>query len=100
MGAIMTGRTISWKDSAGHEYEVSADTPFPVASYAGGTGVLAERVQGNAAHDAVDVGDPVKIGGTYSQSPSAVSSGDRTNMLTDRFGNTTTRIVSELTSGA
>ena len=41
---------------------------------------------GDVAHDAVDSGNPVKVGGVYKASPTAVASGDRTEFLTDSSG--------------
>lgn len=44
-------------------------------------------IQGNQFHDDPDDGNPVKIGGVYRSSlPTAVASGDRTELLTDEYG--------------
>jgi hypothetical protein len=44
-------------------------------------------VSGDTAHDAVDAGEPVKIGGRASTStPSAVAGGDRVDAFFDEFG--------------
>jgi hypothetical protein len=54
-----------------------------------GTGTDATQVQGNVAHDAVDSGNPVKVGGkAYApdSGPSDVASGDRANFFTDLKG--------------
>lgn len=46
-----------------------------------------EEIQGNVAHDVVDSGNPVKIGGKASTSePSAVVDGDRVNIYVDEHG--------------
>lgn len=43
-----------------------------------GSGTTADQVQGNVAHDAVDSGNPVKVGGkTSTLTPTAVAGGDR-----------------------
>jgi hypothetical protein len=52
----------------------------------GGGGGSGGEVVGNVAHDAADSGKPVKVGGVYKASPVAVSDGDRTDILTDEFG--------------
>lgn len=63
-----------------------------------GTGATANQVQGNVAHDAVDSGSPVKVGGSASTAPpTAVAVGDRVSawysingvqatFVADRFG--------------
>lgn len=43
-------------------------------------------VVGNVAHDGVDAGNPLKIGGVYKNSPVPVVDGDRTDILTDADG--------------
>lgn len=43
--------------------------------------------QGAVAHDGVDSGNPVKVGGVYKSAATAVASGDRTDFLTDAKGN-------------
>lgn len=44
-------------------------------------------VSGDTAHDAVDAGNPVKVGGkAVSSEPTAVSAADRTNFITDLVG--------------
>lgn len=51
-----------------------------VLKVVGGTAASADQVQGNVAHDAVDSGNPVKIGGVASDAaPTAVAVGDRAN---------------------
>lgn len=46
-----------------------------------GTGTTASQVQGNVAHDAVDAGNPVKMGGFASSTmPANVGDGDRVNL--------------------
>uniref|UniRef100_A0A6M3K891 Uncharacterized protein n=2 Tax=viral metagenome TaxID=1070528 RepID=A0A6M3K891_9ZZZZ len=61
-----------------------------VAGGGGGSeigGVISE-IQGNVAHDAVDAGNPVKIGAKASATePSAVSGNDRVNIGADLYGN-------------
>jgi hypothetical protein len=51
-------------------------------------GTLAAMIQGNVAHDAVDAGNPVKIGGfADDEAPVLVSAvGDRVNQYNDRAG--------------
>ncbi len=52
------------------------------------------KVQGNVAHDAVDAGSPVKVGGKASTgAPSAVADADRVDANFDEFGNLRTLIV-------
>jgi len=41
---------------------------------------------GNVAHDGVDSGNPVKIGGKYRATPVQVGDGDRDDILTDGYG--------------
>jgi len=49
--------------------------------------VTASGTTGNVAHDAVDSGNPVKVGGiAYAADPAAVSALDRTNMYSDQLG--------------
>lgn len=46
-------------------------------------------VSGDAAHDAVDAGEPVKVGAKaveYGATPTAVAANDRTNLYADRAG--------------
>lgn len=64
-------------DVAGTATPVSAAAPLPVT--ASGTGATADQVQGNIAHDAVDSGNPVKMGGkAKATAPTAVTAdGDR-----------------------
>lgn len=76
----------------------SSANPASVKSVS--TGASSDRVQGCVAHDAVDVCDPVKIGGKASyNAPAAVAVGDRVDAwytlngahevaLTDKNGNT------------
>jgi len=46
-----------------------------------------QKVEGDTAHDSVDTGNPVKIGGKASTSkPTAVSNGDRVNAYLDQYG--------------
>lgn len=53
----------------------------------GGTGASASQVQGNVAHDAVDSGNPVKVGGkARSSAPSDVANGDRVDAYFDLKG--------------
>lgn len=53
----------------------------------GGTGSSANQIQGNVAHDAVDSGNPVKIGARASNvGPTAVAAGDRTDVLANVSG--------------
>lgn len=50
--------------------------------------ITATGITGNVAHDAADSGNPVKIGGKalVTHSVAAVVSGDRTDVLTDKYG--------------
>jgi hypothetical protein len=69
-----------------------------VAAGAGATDALTQRVvlatdttvpnvTGNVAHDGVDSGNPVKVGGIAATAlPTAVAAADRTNLLTDVTG--------------
>lgn len=57
------------------------------SSISGGSGTTASQVQGNVAHDAADTSsNPVKVGGRYKASPGTVADGDRTELLTDEYG--------------
>ncbi len=57
----------------------------PVNITANGSGTLS--VQGGTVHDAVDAGNPLKIGGRAStDEPTAVAIGDRVNAWFDTFG--------------
>ena len=48
---------------------------------------FAPKVNGVVAHDAVDEGNPVKIGGkAVSSEPAAVAAADRANLITDLVG--------------
>jgi len=50
-------------------------------------GSFAPKVGGIVAHDAVDEGNPVKIGAkAVSSEPAAVAAADRTNLITDLVG--------------
>lgn len=51
------------------------------------TNALLVTPGGNVAHDAVDSGNPLKVGGFAATSlPTAVAAADRTNLLTDVYG--------------
>lgn len=51
------------------------------------TGTVDANVQGNVAHDAVDSGNPVKIGFQAETAlPTPVANGDRANGISDAFG--------------
>lgn len=52
--------------------------------------------QAIVAHDAVDSGNPLKIGGVYKASPAAVASGDRAEVLMDAYGRIRTWMDSQL----
>ncbi len=50
-------------------------------------GGIAADIEGNVAHDAVDSGKPVKIGGkAHTSAPSVVADGDRVNAYFDEYG--------------
>lgn len=68
-----------------------------LTSSSSGTGTSSNQVQGNAAHDAVDIGNPVKVGGVYKASPTTVASGDRTDLLTDEYGQAKVVVVGTAT---
>lgn len=71
--------SVAYDDAAGNTTAVSAATPLPVTA-TGGTGTSANQVQGNVANDAVDAGNPVKVGGVANSAiPNAVAVGDRVN---------------------
>ncbi len=61
---------------------------FYLETLSGGTGATADQVQGNVAHDAVDLGSPVKVGGQAHTNPSAVAQGDRANLWLNLQGAT------------
>ncbi len=49
--------------------------------------VTASNATGNVAHDSVDSGNPVKVGGIAATAlPTAVAAADRTNLLSDVYG--------------
>lgn len=62
----------------------SADLDYtPIATNAAGS----VRVVGEVAHDSVDAGKPLKVGGqARTTNPTAVSDGDRANLITDKLG--------------
>lgn len=63
------------------------DTGALRVSVAGGsTGSSSQQVQGNIAHDAVDAGNPVKVGGVANSSPIGVASGDRADLWMTQHG--------------
>lgn len=65
---------VCYENANGEFVLVTAASPLPVA----GSGGVAGGVQGDTAHDAVDAGNPVKIGGRASAAvPTAVATGDR-----------------------
>lgn len=52
-----------------------------------GTFAVQSASAGDVAHDSVDSGNPVKVGGkAVSSEPTAVASGDRANLITDLVG--------------
>lgn len=62
----------------------SAISALPITD---NSGSITTDTAGDVAHDSADSGNPVKIGGKAATSlPTAVASGDRTNVLTDTFG--------------
>jgi len=64
------------------------DAALPAGSNVIGT-VTASNAAGDIAHDGVDSGNPVKVGGKATAPftfPAAVASGDRTNLTTDLYG--------------
>jgi hypothetical protein len=75
-------------NSIPHNYHDNGDGTYAEQVYTtGGTGSSAPQVQGNAAHDAVDSGNPVKIGGKASTSlPTAVSNLDRVDAYFNEYG--------------
>lgn len=71
----------------------SASDPIFVSPVGGSAGTDAQQVQGNAAHDAVDSGNPVKVGGVADTTRTAVAAGDRTDLKTDLNSNLFARLV-------
>lgn len=86
---LVNGQTVAFQmDSAGR------------LLVAAPTGSSSNQVQGNVAHDAVDSGNPVKIGGYASVSgPTSVADGDRVNLWLGLKGQGFTAITSQ-TGGA
>lgn len=68
-----------------------------------GTSITAEidqNIEGDIAHDAVDEGNPIKIGGkAHSSQPTAVAANDRVNAYYDLNGRLTVRTQPEAMSG-
>lgn len=74
---------VNLRDASGTELGTVA-SPLNVTGSVTTTG---GAVAGDVAHDAVDSGNPVKIGGkAYTANPTAVSSLDRTNAIFDKLG--------------
>jgi hypothetical protein len=79
-------------DGAG--VDVSSTNPMPVvvskvetALPAGTNSIGQVDPRGNAAHDAIDGGNPIKVGGrARGELPVAVANNDRSDMIMDRFG--------------
>ena len=57
-----------------------------IAGGTAGAGTAASKIQGSSAAAAADAGNPVKVGGVYLSSPTTVTNGQRTNFLTDEYG--------------
>lgn len=104
-GTAPVGTGNPWPIVAGQIYRFAARTPMKViavtgtatapAVSSGGSGTTADQVQGNVAHDAVDSGSPVKVGGYASQAkPTDVADGDRVNIWVGRGGQQAVMIVS------
>lgn len=70
-------------------------TPVPVSGTVTATPTGTQDVQGNVAHDAVDSGNPVKVGGkANSSAQTAVADGDRVDANFDLFGDQKTILFS------
>lgn len=65
----------------------------------GATGTNSQQVQGNVASGATDVGNPVKVGMRVVTVKSGLTTGIRTDMLSDPFGNLYMRPVTTILSG-
>lgn len=71
----------------GHPVTVGGKTAYALAMVGvDSSGALGDVVVGNIAHDGVDSGNPVKVGGVGSASPALVAVGDRTNLWTSLQG--------------
>jgi hypothetical protein len=67
------------KDGAGSSVNASTEEQAD--------GSFAPKVVGTKAHDAVDAGAPVKVGGqARTTNPAAVADADRSNFITDKLG--------------
>jgi len=56
-----------------------------------GSGAGADEIQGNVASDAVDIGNPVKVGTKVNVTPPTFQDGDRADLQSDINGNAKTR---------
>ncbi len=74
--------------SAGRLWVDPSGVTLTVASHAvTNAGTFAVQAAGDVAHDGVDSGSPVKIGGyAITALPTAVANQDRTNFVADKFG--------------
>ncbi len=83
------GTTIATDDVGGVQYQRVKVTwgADGTANDANATTPLPVTATGGVAHDAADSGNPIKVGGRYVATSSAVTDGDRTDFLTDSHGN-------------
>jgi hypothetical protein len=89
-GALQPNETslVAW-DPVNNRWQAVACDASGNLAVSGGSGGVGTSIQGDTAHDGVDAGNPVKIGGFASAvAPSAVSAnGDRVNAWFGRNGN-------------
>lgn len=89
MAATRTGGhnvNVAWVETSGERRIASEDYPLPVSATFSGT-VNADDVSGDAAHDAADIGNPVKVGfKAESTTPAAVADNDRSNWSGTLYG--------------
>lgn len=94
LAAKCTAAAPTWTD--GHQAPLSVDTAgntrvslltaLPAGSNVIGH-VVVDTAAGDVAHDAVDSGNPVKIGAqARTTNPTAVAGGDRVNVIADKIG--------------
>lgn len=78
----------------------TAAAPLLVSSSSSGTGTTSDRVQGAGPASAAAVGDPVGVGGLYVSSLPTYTTGQRSNFITDSFGNQRAKFITDIATGA
>jgi len=80
---------IQIRDAAGNERGLNIDASGQIAIAQATASSLNAQTVGNIAHDGVDSGNPLKIGGkaiAHGSNPTAVAAGDRTDLYANRHG--------------